>query len=189
MKKWLLPVFIIVLLAQWIVPGSMIYQREEVLRKGKAFRFQTEPVDPSNPFKGRYVALNFKEDHFTFPGTKSNFESGQEVYVGIAVNKDGFAHITNLYAQEPTAGTDYINAKVYYPSVEDSNTVTIYLRYPFSEFYMDEYKAPKAETIYRESTIDSSKVTYALIKVWKGRTVIQNVYIGDKTIGELANER
>ena len=188
MKKILLALFILVLLAQWIVPGSMIYQREEVLSKGKAFRFQTEPVDPANPFKGRYVALSFKEDQITIPSYKRNFEQGQDIYVAIKVNKEGFAYISDIHERQPDNGIDYIAANVRY-AVTDSNNVTIHFTYPFEEFYMDEYKAPKTETVYRESAIDSSKVTYALVKVWKGRTVIQNVYIGDKTIGELANEQ
>ncbi len=44
---------------------------------------------------------------------------------------------------------------------------------------MDEYKAPKAETVYRESTSDTANTTYALVKILKGEAVIENVFINN----------
>ncbi len=188
MKKLLLPAFIIMALVQWIIPGSMIYEREEVLRKGKAFRFETEPVDPSDPFKGKYITLNYKERSIIL-STTPGFKTGQEVYVVLTVDEKGFALVKNIGSTRPPAGTDYVPANVNYISYEqDSSKHTAYLTYPFEAFYMDEFKAPKAESVYREATIDSSKITYALVKVWKGTTVIENVFIGDKPIAELAAE-
>lgn len=187
MKNIVLPLFIVVALAQWIVPGSIIWKREEVRNKGKAFRFKTEPVDPSHPFKGRYVALSFKEDRIEVPATAGvNFEYNQEVYAIIKNDDSGFARLQQVTIHRPATDIDYITASVYYTieNAENGNTV-IQLRYPFDVFYMDEYKAPRAETVYRKSTIDSTKTTYALIKVWKGKSVLENVFIDGKPIGDL----
>lgn len=65
MKQFAIGAFIIITIVQWFVPGKMIWDKEAVLRKGKVFNFRTEPVDPSHPFKGRYIALSFKENEFT----------------------------------------------------------------------------------------------------------------------------
>ena len=62
---------------------------------------------------------------------------------------------------------------------------TVSLHYPFEEFCMDEYKAPKAETIYRRATGNNTQKTNAQIKMWKGKTVIENVFIGNTPIEEL----
>ena len=47
--------FIIVVCAQLFVPSQMIFQQEDVLKTGTAFKFKTQPVDPSDPFKGKYI--------------------------------------------------------------------------------------------------------------------------------------
>ncbi len=51
MKVIIIVIAAVVALAQWLVPGSMIWKREQILAKGETFRFRTEPVDPSHPFK------------------------------------------------------------------------------------------------------------------------------------------
>ena len=186
MKKIIIPAFIVVALAQWIVPGSLIWDREEVLRRGKTFRFQTEPVDPSNPFKGKYISLRFKENEITLPGTKEVFENGQEVYVVLKV-ENGFAGIQQLSVHKPSPGTDFVTASIYYSS-PDTSATTVFIKYPFEEYYMDEYKAPKAEDVYFKSLRDTTQKTYAQVKVWKGRTVIEDVFIGKMPIEELINQ-
>ena len=52
--------FVLLALIQWVLPARMIWEREEVLQIGKEFKFIVEPIDPEDPFKGRYINLNFK---------------------------------------------------------------------------------------------------------------------------------
>jgi uncharacterized membrane-anchored protein len=42
---------------QFAVPLSMIRSRENILRNGELFSFKTRPIDPADPFQGRYVWL------------------------------------------------------------------------------------------------------------------------------------
>src|SRR5205085_8475834 len=60
MKPWRLIVFVLVALAQLAAPGSLIWKRENTLRKGSVWKFRTAPVDPVDAFRGRYVALQFE---------------------------------------------------------------------------------------------------------------------------------
>jgi uncharacterized membrane-anchored protein len=186
MKKILIPVFIVVALAQWVVPGSMMWNREGILREGKIFLFETEPVDPSNPFKGKYISLRFKESEITIPTSKETFKDGQKVYVVLKV-ENGFAGIQQLSAKKPSADIDYITASVWYASIDSSST-TIHIKYPFEEYYMNEDKAPKAEEVYFKSLRDTTHKTYAQVKVLKGETVIEDVFIGKIPIEDLINQ-
>ena len=182
MKKLALIAFIIIATIQWWMPGSMIWQKEKVLKKGTPYKFETEPVDPSNPFKGKYISLRFKINQIK-NSAYSSLDRAQDIYVLLSNDDSGFASIKAVTPDVPADGNDYIKAKVDY--VYDS---VLYINYPFQEFYMEESKAPEAEKIYRESNRNNNLTankTYALIKVWKGDAVIQDVFINNRPVGEL----
>lgn len=183
MKQVLIPAFLIMAYAQWFVPGNMIWGRQRVLDKGKVYKFQTQPIDPVNPFKGRYVSLNFSSNSFR-TGKKHGLNYGQKVYIQPGIDSSGFAVIKSLL-KKPPAGTDYIEASVDYINDWNADSVAvIYIKYPFEEFYMEEFKAPKAEKLYWDTATDHSK-TFAVIKAFKGDCVIEDLYINNKPIGEL----
>ena len=46
-------------LVQLAVPLSMIVQKEIVHGEGTELRLRLQPVDPADPFRGRYLALRF----------------------------------------------------------------------------------------------------------------------------------
>lgn len=180
--KIILPVFIIVGLAQWLVPAQMIWKREEVLKNGNTFRFLTEPVDPTNPFIGKYITLNFKEDVGWDPNGHS-YEQGQTIYVLLENDNAGFAHVKGITTNEPTNQTGYVKAKVRYSSnYANSDSVEVNIDYPFDKFYMEEKKAPKAEAEYREASRNPTSTTYAQVKIWKGVAVTENVFIDNKPL-------
>lgn len=183
MKYGLVFAFFLLAIIQWVVPGKIIWERDDVLKKGESFKFKTEPVDPSHPFKGKYITLNFVESSFT-DTIERNLGGNETIYVILGTDSRGFATIKDLSTRQPQNNNAYVKATVYYASRE-KDSITVHIRYPFDAFYMDEYKAPKAENIYRESNRDSSSTTYALIKIRKGEAVIQNVFINETPISEL----
>jgi uncharacterized membrane-anchored protein len=183
MKKLILPVFFLVVLVQWLVPGKMIVDREKIVRQGKAFRFLTEPVDPSHPFIGRYISLTFKEARYETNMTDV-YRENQPIFVLLRNDPDGFAKVTSITTTEPASTTDYVKATVNYTSETNSGKF-VQIGFSFDKYYMDEYKAPRAEDAYRRANIDSTKKTYALVKIWKGRAVIENVFVDNKPILEL----
>jgi uncharacterized membrane-anchored protein len=181
MKKYLLPIFILLVLVQWLVPGQLIWKKERILLTGKEFKFETEPVDPADPFRGRYISLNFKANIFT---SLENLKSGEKIYVELDKDKNGFAKIKNVTSKLPTSGADFIEATVNYVEYVTPNVTgnTIHIEYPFEEYYLDEYKAPKAEELYRSSNRDNKQKTYAIVKVLNGDAVIKDVIINDRPL-------
>ena len=175
--------FVVLALVQWVLPGRTIWEKDQVLKKGQLFKFQTEPVDPSDPFKGKYITLNFAENSFT-DTLNRDLHGNDQVYVILAKNPQGFAVIENISVEEPKSTNSYVRAQVFYVSSE-KDSITVHLNYPFDEFYMDEYKAPKAENIYRESNRNTANKTYASVKILNGDAVVENVYINDVPIGQL----
>jgi uncharacterized membrane-anchored protein len=196
MKNILVIALIILFIVQWIVPGKIIWAKEDILKNGKEFRFRSEPIDPSNPFTGKYIWLNFKETQFDLP-TKQEFQYGQDIFVVLKKDDSGYAKIENVLIDEPREDVDYVKAKLrtFSPFIGkrkgDRDSIqyqNIQIDYPFDRFYMDEYKAPKAESMYWAYGRDSSQRVYAIVRVLKGKAVIKDVMINDTSIRRLVEE-
>ncbi|MFT5847465.1 MAG: hypothetical protein ACJARX_002370 [Psychroserpens sp.] len=182
-RKHILIVFIIVAIAQIAVPAQMIFGRESVLKSGTAFKFKTEPIDPSDPFKGKYIILNYEMDKVK---TKdSGWVRHQEVYVQIANDSTGFVKAISASTDVPNSGY-FVKAKVNWQTVRDSS---LHFSLPFNEFYMKETKAYDAEVAHRDAQRDSlPKNTYALVYIKDGEAVLDNVFINEIPIATFVEE-
>ena len=178
--------FALLLLLQLWVPASVIRKKENVLSTGTAFKFRTAPRDPNDYLRGKYVFLNFNETSYTATNGKS-FKNGQVIYVTIGKDSAGFAKIIAATDIEKDAPKDHIKTTVSY--VDYDNPGKIFVQWPFERFYMEESKAPLAEEAYNETRIDSSIISYALVKVKNGDAVLENVYIDNKPIDEYIKKK
>jgi uncharacterized membrane-anchored protein len=183
-KSMLLAVFVLVAIAQLAVPAKMILDQETILQKGKPFKFKVAPIDPTNPFRGKYITLYFDENRFKVTSdTVWNYD--EPIYVELKVNENGFAIIEGVSKTSPQHG-DFLEAKVQYYYRGDS---IMMIDYPFSEYYMEESKAPEAERQYNESARDTTQVAYALVKVFRGNAALADVLINDKSIKDIVRKK
>lgn len=167
--------FVLLALLQIAFPGKLVFDSNKVLWLGTELKFETRPVDPADPFRGRYVALNFAANQFEDKSV-TKWKRNDPVFVLLNQDAQGFANIKGLSATQPATGELFVKATITY--VYD-NQVTVY--YPFSKFFMEENKAPEAEKIYREAGEG-----YALVKVYHGEAVLQDVVVKGKSLNELA---
>jgi uncharacterized membrane-anchored protein len=186
MKKSFLLFFVLVAAAQWLVPASMIYKKEKTIQKGHVFLFKAEPVDPTDPFMGKYITLYFEARNYEQkPGEDVNTEFA---YASLRKNIDGFAEIVALSSTEPANTQDYVKVRTrsfldFEKSVRGRRRSNI--DFPFGRFYMDEYKAQEAEGLYRRSARDTASATYGVVHVYNGDATITDVRIDDKSIVDL----
>jgi uncharacterized membrane-anchored protein len=183
-KKILFAVFVLVALVQLYVPAKIIWDREEILKTGSEFKFKTVPIDPSDPFRGKYITLSYIENTVKVEN-ENDWTMGEKIYVHLTTTKDGFAKVQSVSKEKPTENQDYLEAKVYYVSGNAANKLTI--DYPFDRFYMEESKAHKAEIAYRQSQRDTSKMTYAVVRIKKGVAVLKDIMVDGIPIGEIVN--
>lgn len=171
--------FVLLVLLQLWAPASMIFKRESVLKNGKVFKFRTAPVDPNDPFRGKYIVLRFDDNSYV---NKENisWENGENVFVKLTTDTAGFAKIASIHKKYPGAGNDCIKAKVDYVGYDSLKN--IFIDWPFVRFYMEESKANAAEQAYIKASSDSNQLTYALVKVKNGDAVLENVFINNKPI-------
>ena len=168
--------FVLMALAQLYVPYYMIVHAENVLKSGKAFKFKTKPVDPSDPLRGKYIVLSYAIDAFPMDSSLV-FNPDQTVYVSLSTDSLGFAQIVEVQPVEPEYTDDYVPA-----TVSSMYNGTVYLRYDFDRLYLEESLAPIAEEKFRQANSNSQSNTYALIYVYRGRAVVDDVFIDGKSV-------
>ena len=183
MKSVYIVAFCVLAVIQWLVPGKLIRDKNQVFKRGALYKFKTEPIDPSHPFKGRYIILHFAETSFT-DTINRQIRGSDPVFVILSIDQHGFARASGLSVRDPRGKIAYVKAVANYSS-QVNDSITVHFQYPFDEFYMDEFKAPKAETIYREATRDSLNTAYALVRIYEGDAIIENIFINNVPIGEL----
>ena len=187
-KQILLTAFILIALVQLYVPAKMIWQNETILDSGTEYKFRTAPIDPSDPLRGKFITLSYSENTIGVENEK-DWIFGEVIYVTLTTGHDGFAKINSISKTKPAGNQDFINAKVGFVTVNGSNILTV--QYPFNRYYMEESKAPDAEQAYIQSQLDTTKITYALVKIRNGNAVLKDVIIDGKSIKEIvkANQK
>jgi uncharacterized membrane-anchored protein len=184
-KNILITLFLFVVAAQLFVPLQMIYNQEDIINTGKLVKFQCEPIDPNDPFRGKYITLNFKESGIKVKNLKE-WNSNEAIFAKIETSKDGFAKIKSISKSEPNDNSIYLKLKINYLAGHENK---IYLDFPFNRFYMNENKAKNAEKVYAQSTLDTTKITYALVATKNGEAVIKDVLIDEISIKKLAKDQ
>jgi len=171
-----LTLLILVGLVQLAVPGWMIFEQEQTLRLGTEYKFQTEPVDPYDLFRGRYVALRFKAADVDYKG--SDLLNVSKVYVVIRNNADGFAEVERI-SSKPVSGDNVFLAI----NRSGWRSKTLCLEFPFDSYYMEETQAPQAEQAYRDANRrDSKQQTWAVVRLRNGKAALADLFIDGQPI-------
>ncbi|MBV35687.1 MAG: hypothetical protein CMP47_09590 [Rickettsiales bacterium] len=166
-SKLLLLVLCVVQLA---VPGYMIYEQSQILSEGTVYKFQTQPIDPYDPFRGRYVTLTYTINAAPIPSDE-NLQRDEWAYALLAENDSGFARFTKLVKEEPSSERDYIKIKVGWGNIEHGYNVKI----PFNRYYAPEDAAPKIERSVRRRQREEN--VYAEISVLDGKATLKELYV------------
>lgn len=203
MRKTALLLLGILIIAQLLIPASMILKHERILRTGVLYRFKTRPVDPADPLQGRYVRLGFEHDYIpSTTGTNTVTPNRKEhVYVTLDSGADGFCELTGWSRTKPESG-DYLKLKYWgfeYDWREENQALRCKgLRFdlPFNRFYMEESKAPRAEKMlpgFRGSLRQSPNTNlvtncWVTVRVLNGEALIEDLLIDGTPIRELAGQ-
>ncbi|MFA6349845.1 MAG: GDYXXLXY domain-containing protein [Candidatus Omnitrophota bacterium] len=178
-NKYIIGLFLLLAFVQIVIPLSMIAKRESVLKSGQQFKFRTEPVDPYDAFRGRYVALQVKERDVPFL-RNNKLRLGQTVYAIINTDEQGYAKLASVTTNRPMSKA-YVQATVQYFQNNKA-----YLNLPIDRYYMEERLAPLAEEVYRKANQADKQETYVAVKIKDGFVVIEGLYVGGQRIEDAA---
>lgn len=175
-RSLILGLFSVLVLAQWLVPGAMVRQQEQALHRGREFKFECGPVDPSDPFRGRYVRISVPQatlqEKVDVPEKRLT-----AAFALLEPDEQGFAVVKAVSLERP-AGTDYLRVKI--RPGRGSRTDVLF---PFERYYMEESAAPQAEKLHNLRERDER--SHITVRVYKGVGVISGLYLNDTRIEEL----
>lgn len=191
-KTIILVLFFLLAMAQIYVPASMIMDREDILSAGKDFKFKTAPIDPNDPFRGKYITLRFDNtDFFLEDNDKRVWEKNEKVFAILKVDTSGFVFIKSVKKDRPNNNIDYLETQIKYVYGDYNykkhtvkNAEKIVLDFPFNRYYMEESKAYDAELAYRNRR-NFEKPAYALVSIKEGKSVLKDVIIDGISVKEI----
>lgn len=157
------------------IPAKMIFDQQTTFNEGTAYKFKCQPIDPNDPFRGKYVRLGFDEIIFS----NKNIMSQNKFYGMIKVDNEGFAHIDKVIDHY---STDLVLLELDYPLFTNDSTALFTL--PFDRLYMNENKAEAAEDLYRNTLSDETQNVYAKVYISEGRFLLDDVYINDLKLSD-----
>ena len=170
--------FIVVSLAQLFVPAKMIFNKETVILTGTAYKFKTQPIDPSDPYRGKYINLNFEQNAFVT--TDSLWKRKDKVFIYFDTDSLGFAKVNQVSKAPINSVKDFVIADVNWYNKQDKK---LNFNLPFNRYYMEETKAYDAEVAVRNNQRDSlPNNTCALVYIKNGEAVLSDVIINDISI-------
>lgn len=179
-KKISIIAFIILAVIQLAIPASMMMHREGVLATGKTYKFLCRPIDPNDPFRGKYVTLRFDAEEVEAEDYEI-LSRGDQVYGILAEDENGYAYIKNLLKEIPYTEEDFILVTV----LSGWSGKSIRVQLPFDRYYMNEAKAPEAERIYWEELGDRESEIVALVNVKSGTAVLKSVLVDGVPLEDL----
>ncbi len=178
-KILIIGAFALTVLAQWFIPGKMIFDQEAAITQGTPYKFKTRPIDPSDPLRGKYISLRYELNKAPKTGSDA-ITWDDQIYVYIEKDAKGFARATNVSKIKLKTEQDYILA-----TARNAYEDTVYFNLPFTRFYMEESKALPAEQLVRQANSDSLVANcYGLVYVKDDVAVLENVFVNNTPIKE-----
>ncbi|ALM49133.1 hypothetical protein AMR72_09675 [Flavobacterium psychrophilum] len=177
--KNILIAFAVTALVQLFIPLKMIYDSYITETEGVEYHFKARPIDPNDPFRGKFITLDFELEAVATNDT--TWQEGDTAYIILAKDENGFAEGKAVSREKPDGAVDYLTAKA--KRLLDNSLLFVSL--PFDRYYMEESKAPAAESAYFKYAANQDyKPVYAVVAVRKGNSVLKDLIINGMPIRE-----
>ena len=111
-------------------------------------------------------------------GERLDIATGDRIYVGLRSDEEGFTVIDKPRLDRPDSG-DYLEVRVGRIASRQ-----FFVDFPMDRFYLPEELAPLAEKAYRDHSRRGKRDAYILVRIRRGRAVVEDLYVGGRTIRE-----
>lgn len=191
-KNWIFIGYAIILL---LIPTYIIGSSETILSSGKLYKFRMEGVDPFDFFRGNYLTISIDTDDISTD--KSDWKSGETVYLSIDVNEEGFAYFDEALPEPPKKG-DYVESRVvrwwemynvrdiggFEGRSNERSTVDVEIPNNLNKYFINEKYAKNGE--YITGRRQTSAVLH--VRVLNGGVRIEDIYIGSTPLMKFLEE-
>ncbi|MGG0843817.1 GDYXXLXY domain-containing protein [Peribacillus simplex] len=145
---------------------------------GDVIKIKTAPVDPTDLFRGSYVALKYEiesvkpsqvDNSIKTEFNTRNMGDYKKVYVRLKQNSDGLYDVDYVTKEKPTKGV-YLKGELEIP-YELQKPETLQIRYGLDNYFASEEKAKEME---KDALANPS---VAVVKVRNGNVVLTDIII------------
>ncbi|MFJ7746322.1 GDYXXLXY domain-containing protein [Peribacillus sp. NPDC097295] len=145
---------------------------------GEEIKIKTAPIDPTDLFRGSYVALGYEIesvaldqlDETVMTDFKSKYAGDyKNVYVTLQQGDDGQYNVDYVSKEKPEKAL-YLKGKLQIPYDLESAS-SIHIKYGLDNFY-----APKEKAMELEKSV-SAKPAWAIVKVKNGNAVLKEIIV------------
>lgn len=165
-------------LAQIGVLAWSVYGRAVILRDGAEVVLKTEPVDPRDLLRGRYVRLGYDISSLRLDllpeGQRADAAAGDTLHVHLVPQADGLWTADRADLMSGDGNGVWIAGAITYRMSDDLLSV----EYGIERFYAPEYLAPEIERNMRDGEITQTVVAVAT----DGSAQIKALRQGDETL-------
>lgn len=156
-------VFAVMVFLQLGVFLGMVYEKNNIVKNGREYRFRITYYDPYDFMRGNYLRIGLEQSEIdeVVREDKKNTKG----YFIIKDTEKG-AVIATFTDKTPENG-EYIKGELFY-SYEDKHII----KNPFERYYVEEKIAKEMEEKLR-----ASNEAYLRVKIYKGKYVIESIEI------------
>ncbi|MEZ4895398.1 MAG: GDYXXLXY domain-containing protein [Saprospiraceae bacterium] len=172
--KWTFSLLIGVLLIELLVPVSAIWTNQRIRNRGNVYLFACSPVDPNDPFRGKYLALHFALEDSLY-AAPDHWNPGHPVFALLEKDQRNSSHITRLSATKPSS--DYLMVRIA-DEFADEFTDRVRITLPFDRLYVEESQAGALEVRYREQ-LRKDLPLVAVVRILDGKAVLDGLHFGE----------
>lgn len=180
-----------------LIPIYVVVNSQDVLSNGTFYKFKPRAYDPFDPFRGKFLRLNYDRE----VPTSDDFEKGDDAYVSIGVDEEGFAFFEEAFKKAPKKG-DYLSVKIEYVEgmeqvrsgvfgrrnnavVDDDRgnylmMVGIDIPDNMCKYFINEDYALAGETAFRKEIANA----YIGVRIKDGECRVEDIYLKDMPIME-----
>lgn len=134
-----------VICAQMAVPVWMIATNETTLARGTEYRLRVEPLDPYDPFRGRYVTVSPVD---TLVSAYPDFPNDAATCYITFSREEGYDVPAWAYTHIPY-GEEYLEVSVE-EVFQEEGEILVRIVYPFDRVFLNEEVAPRVESLFRD---------------------------------------
>lgn len=186
-----------------LVPVYVAFSSQNVLNNGKLYKFKPMAYDPFDPFRGKFLRVNYETDNIP---TRFDFKDKETVYVSIGVDKEGFAFFEEAF-KNPPKKKDYLETTIRNTGMDEAfmrefrkqmestdfdigemdsrSTVSIEIPDNMNKYFINEDDALRAERVLQRERKD----IYIGVRVLDGEVRLDNIFVHDLPILDYLQEK
>ncbi len=175
-RQLVIALFAATVALQLAVPLAMVVRQERTLATGPVYKFQLRPVDPVDPLRGRYLAIELAAETVPRPPDLA-LVPGLPVFAALTNDAAGFAWVSRLSVEAPAE--PYLACRVAYAA-----EMQVGLAFPFDRYYLNERDAVAADAELRNLVRERPEAIWVTVRLRRGQGVIEGLFVGGDPLAE-----